>query len=169
MRIPALLLTLFFCSNLQAQSLKKYTIGSTTSTYYGYCDPGKWDYDKSEDSSDVWTSECVSADVHYGIIYVKLLTPLTKMDDAEELVISYLDYLKLSFGIKKAAGYGKGNLLNNDQNTRGVLDYWEDGDKNNWKIKAWTNGKAIGVFYGYSLKPLQETKLDVFLNGLRFN
>lgn len=168
MRTLALIFCLLVCIQSQSQSLKKYTIGNTGSTYYGYCDPGKWDHDKSEDSSDVWTAECTNADVHYGIIYVKLLTPVTNMSDAQDLVISYLDYLKLSFEIKKSVGYGKDNRLNNDENTRGVLDYWEDADKNSWKIKAWTNGKAIGVMYGYSLKPLQETKLDVFLNGLRF-
>jgi hypothetical protein len=87
---------------------------------------------------------------------------------AQDIVVEDRDYLKQSFSIKKAVGYGKDNRLNNDENTRGVVDYWEDGDKNSYKVKAWTNGKFIGVLFAYSLKPLVDTKVDVFLNGLRF-
>jgi hypothetical protein len=104
----------------------------------------------------------------YGVICVKLLQPVDDLDRAEESLINYLNYLKASFKINKSAGYGKGHRLANNENTRGVLDYWEDVEKNNWKIKAWTNGKFIGVLYGYSSKELNETKLNVFLEGFRF-
>ena len=74
---------------------------------------------------------------------------------AEDLLIAYLDYLKGNFGITKSAGYSKGHILNKKENTRGILDYWEDGEKNKWKVKAWTDGKFIGVMYAYSNKDLQ--------------
>jgi hypothetical protein len=151
-----------------AQSLKKYPISNTGCTAYMYCQPDKWDIDLSEDSSKVVMGECKKDDVHYGIICIKLLAPVNDLNAAEELLIAYVDYLKLNFEIKKAAGYGKGLILNNNENTRGIVDYWEDKEKNSWKMKAWTNGKFIGVMYGFSKKELPETKLDLFLNGFRF-
>ena len=69
--------------------------------------------------------------------------------------------------ITKSAGYGKGHRLKDNENTRGVIDYWEDNDKNNWKVKGWTDGKFICVLYAYSSKELPEQKVNVFLDGFR--
>ncbi|MBK8311631.1 MAG: hypothetical protein IPL04_12780 [Chitinophagaceae bacterium] len=98
---------------------------------------------------------------------VLLLNPVTDLVAAEDLLIAYVDYLKSSFSIKKSAGYGKGHRLNNNENTRGILDYWEDGEGDKWKIKAWTDGKYIGFMYAYSSKNLPEAKVNVFLEGFR--
>jgi hypothetical protein len=102
------------------------------------------------------------------VICVKLLNAVADINQAEDLVVAYLDYLKKSFNIEHAVGYGKGNLLNNNEHTRGVIDYWKDKDNNNFKVKAWTNGKFIGVVYAYAKKELPETTVDVVLNSFRF-
>lgn len=150
-----------------SQSLKKIPVSNSGCFVYTYC---SFNFEKeySEDSSEVYVSECVKDEVSYGVICVKLLRPASDLDKAEEMLIDYLNYLKTSFSISKAAGYGRGHLLNKNENTRGVLDYWEDNEKNNWKIKAWTDGKFIGVLYGYSAKELPEVKLNVFLDSFRF-
>ena len=150
-----------------AQMLKKYPIGESGCAYYGYC---SIPFEKilSEDSSELTVGECVNDGVTYGVICVKLLSPATNLDDAETMVVDYMDFLKKNFDITKAVGYGRGNHLGDHEDTRGVTDYWEDKDKNNWKIKAWTDGKIIGVLYGYSAKELNETKLNVFLDSFRF-
>jgi hypothetical protein len=154
--------------NGHAQSLKKYSINETGCSLYLYCDPGKFDSDYSEDSSRVYTAECIKEEITYGIICIKLLVPITDLNSAEDVMISYLEYLKASSNIVSAAGYGKGHTLNDNENTRGVIDYWKDKDKNNWKIKAWTNGDFIAVLYASGKKELPETKVDVFLNSFRF-
>ena len=150
-----------------AQGLKKVSISNTGCSLYTFC-PFQFEKQYSEDSSLLYVSECAKDEVSYGVICVKLVQPANDLDRAEESMISYLDYLKSSFKILKSAGYGRGHRLNNNENTRGVIDYWEDADKNNWKIKAWTYGKFIGVLYGYSAKELNETKLNIFLEGFRF-
>lgn len=169
----ALLITalLFSFSNLQAQapapSLKKHSIGNSGCTVYNYCLP-KYKLDYSNDSSRVFTGECLNGDVTYGVICVKLLHPVAELTHAEDLLISYADYLKQVFSINKTMGYGRGHFLNNNPNTRGIIDYWEDADKDKWKIKAWTDGKFIGFMYAYSKKELPETKINIFLNSFRF-
>ena len=156
----------FFTSN--SQTLKKYEIAKSGCSVYMFCAPGRFEEDYSEDSSKVYTAECSLDDgIHYGVVCVKLLTPIDNLNEAEDMLTSYLDYLKINFGIKSAVGYGKGNRLNNNEKTRGIVDYWTDDEKNNWKIKAWTDGKFIGVLYAYSAKELPESKVDVFLNSFR--
>ena len=149
-----------------SQSLKKYPVSKSGCTYYNYCD-AKFDISKSTDSSDIYTGECAIADVTYGIICVKLLNPVADLQMAEDLLIAYMDFLKQSFEIASAAGYGKGHRLNNNENTRGIIDYWKEKDNNNWKVKGWTDGKHIAVLYAYTLKTLAEQKVNVFLDGFR--
>lgn len=160
------LLLLISCTAF-SQSLKKYPVSKSGCSYYNYCD-AKFDISKSTDSSDIYTGECVAADVTYGIICVKLLNPVTDLQMAEDLLIAYMDFLKQSFEITSAAGYGKGHRLNNNENTRGIIDYWKDKENDGWKVKGWTDGKIVAVMYAYSKKELPETKVNVFLDGFRF-
>ncbi|HMK26164.1 MAG TPA: hypothetical protein VK483_09050 [Chitinophagaceae bacterium] len=166
-RFSLLLACSLFILFSHAQSFKKVPIGNSGCSVYTFCE-FKFEKQYSEDSSVIYVGECVNDNVNYGVICVKLLQPADDPDRAEESMIGYLDYLKTSFNIVKSAGYGKGHRLSGYQNTRGVIDYWEDTDKNNWKIKAWTDGKFIAVLYGYSAKELNETKVNVFLEGFRF-
>lgn len=150
-----------------AQTLKKVPIANTGCSVYAYCELN-FDKSFSPDSSTIYVAECAAGEMNYGVICVKLSLPTDSLNIAENTLISYLDYLKSNLNITEAVGYGKGHRLNNNEKTRGVLDYWKDSDKNNWKIKAWTDGKFFGVLYGYSLKELPEAKLNVFLEGFRF-
>ena len=165
-RFPLLIISIFCFIVSNAQTLKKVPVGGSGCFVYTYCE-FKFEKEYSEDSSEIYVSECAKDDMTYGVICVKLKEAANDLDRAEESMINYLDYLKTSFGIEKAVGYGRGHHLNNNENTRGVLDYWEDAQKRNWKIKAWTDGKYIGVLYGYSAKELHEQKLNVFLDSFR--
>jgi hypothetical protein len=80
-----LILGSFFASNTggYAQSLKKYPISNSACSLYSYC-PSKYDVDFSDDSSTVYTGECKSGDVTYGVICIKLLRPVDDLDKAEE-------------------------------------------------------------------------------------
>lgn len=149
-----------------AQNLKKYPIGNSGCSFYNYCE-SKFKLDYSSDSSKVYTGECKIGDVTYGVICVTLLNPVIDLVAAEDLMIAYVDYLKSSFSIEKSAGYGKGHRLNNNEDTRGILDYWEDSENDKWKIKAWTDGRYIGFMYAYSSKDIPEQKVNIFLDGFR--
>jgi hypothetical protein len=169
MRILFIFITLITGQVLFAQTLKKYPVGNTGCSVYYTCDPQGFEKTYSDDSSVVYTSECLADSLHYGIICVQLKEKLPPGDGAENLLISYLDYLKSSFDIVKSAGYGKGATLSSNAQARGVIDYWEDKDGDQWKIKGWTDGSFIAVLYVYAKGSLSETeKINVFLNGFRF-
>jgi len=148
------------------QSFQKYQIGSSGCAAYFFCNPGKFILDKSPDSSEVYTGECTNDDITYGVICVKLKDKLSGMETSESVLIAYLDYLKGSFNITKSAGYGKGHKLGNRDDTRGVIDYWQDKSNANWKVKGWTDGTFIAVMYAKSAKELPEIKINTFLDGL---
>lgn len=150
------------------QALKKYAIGTSGCSVYSFCDPGTFEENYSEDSAKVFTSECKNEDAYYGIICIQLKNEISIMANAEDVLVTYLDYLKSAFKITNATGYGKGLRLKGMENTRGVVDYWKDGEKNNWKVKGWTNGRYITVLYAYSLKELPETKVNAVLDGFLF-
>jgi hypothetical protein len=170
MRSTLLTAVIFFSiSALNAQApatFKKHSISNSGCAVYNYCEP-KYKLDYSTDSSRVFTGECVNGDFTYGVICIRLLNPVTDLAMAEDLMIAYSDFLKNSFSITKAAGYGKGHRLNNNENTRGIIDYWEDAENDKWKIKAWTDGKFIGFMYVYGKKELPESKVNVFLDSFR--
>jgi hypothetical protein len=160
------LLLLNFCSGSSGQSIKKYEIGSTGYFAYFYCDPGPFEERYSEDSSIVYTAQCTSDSTTYGVIFVKLTSPISDLSAAENLLVSYLDYLKKTFNISSFAGYGKGHRLRGREDTRGIIDYWKDEARNDWKIKGWTDGKIISVLFARGKKQLPETKVNVFLDGI---
>lgn len=164
----ALLLGLIICfSSTHAQKLKKYPVSNSGATVHMYCDPGKFNFDYSQDSSKVYTAECETAGITYGVICIRLLNPIEGLPEAEEMMISYLDFLKADFHVKKSAGYGKGHVLNKNINTRGIIDYWTDTEEQQWKVKAWTDGKFIGVLFAHSKIELPESKVNVFLDSFR--
>jgi len=169
-RFLLLLAITIFSYNSYGQSFKKYLIGDSGCSAYFFCDPGTFDLSYSDDSSKVYTGECKTTDtLTYGIICIKLKEAVEPGKDAEELMTSYLDYLKTAFGITSSAGYGKGHTLKGKEDARGIIDYWEDKEGDSWKIKSWSDGKLITVMYVYAKGQLDETtKVNIFLDSFRF-
>lgn len=166
-----LILFLFFatcCINLTAQDATKVAISNTGCTVQVFCFPGRFDSYDLEDGSTVYADDCEKEGVTYGIYCVKLKKTISDLDAAEDTIKTYLDFLKLDYGIVKGKGYDKGHKLNKNDATRGVFDSWEDADKNKWKIRAWTNGSFICILYIFSGKELPDKKSEIYLEGLRF-
>jgi hypothetical protein len=166
------LLLAFFCftffTSFAQQTPATVAISNTGCTVQVFCFPGRFDAYDLEDGSTVYADDCEKDGITYGIYCVKLKTPVPDLQAAEDTIISYLDFLKLDYGIVKAKGYDKGHQLNKNAKTSGVKDSWEDADKNKWKLKAWTNGYFICVLFVYSSKELPEKKTEIFLEGVRF-
>lgn len=150
------------------QSIKKYPIGETGCAAYFFCDPGTFNLSYSEDSSKIYMGECLTGETYYGLICVQLNQSISKIAEAEDVMLSYLDYLKTAFKVTSAAGYGKGHRLRNKENIHGIIDYWKDESGINLKVKGWTDGNFIMVLYAKSAKELVETKANVFLDGIIF-
>jgi hypothetical protein len=166
------LLLALFCLPLTTtfaqQTPATVAISNTGCTVQVFCFPGRFDAYDLEDGSTVYADDCEKDGITYGIYCVKLKSPVDNLEAAEDTTITYLDFLKLDYGITEAKGYSKGHLLNKNNSTRGIFDKWEDIDKNKWKLRAWTNGNYICVLYVFSSKELPDKKTEIFLEGLRF-
>lgn len=156
------------CLNAATQSLKKYPVANTGCSVYMFCDPKRFTADIDDDSSNVYTSECFVGEVKYGVMLIELRKPIASIAKAEDELLERLDFLKADFSVTDSAGYGRGHRLNQNENTRGVIDYWKDSEGNNWKIKAWTDLKFVAILYALSKTELPEQRVSVFLEGIRF-
>lgn len=172
-----LILFLFFpaISFLNAQSAPRFVktdiADSGTQIYL----PGKPDpvaISLSQDSSIVYTVESLDtttgAYFHFGSIVANLnQVDLRGME--EEMLISYMDYLKSVFQIESAAGYGKGHSLTTHPSAKGVLDYWRDVEGTHWVVKGWAAESTIIVMFIYGPKDYPNPQVvDLFFKGARF-
>lgn len=152
----------------KSQLLKKYRISNSGCSIYMFCDPGQFEKSYSQDSSVVFTGECVKEDFTYGLICVQLKDSMTSDQDAEALLESYMDFLKGQFNIRQSAGYGKGMHLNNRQDIIGIVDYWQAENKEQWSLQGWTDGKIIAVLYVKGKERADYNKQQVYFKGFRF-
>ena len=125
----------------------------------------------SEDSSDVYTSEMEIDSFVFGCIAVRLSQPLVNFsaEDMEALLVSYMEFLKGPFEITGATGYGKGHRLDGFPEARGVIDYWEDGNGNQYAVKGWVDQKYIGFLYIGGAREYPYVNVQqMYLDGFRF-
>lgn len=157
-----------FVMPASAQKFQKATLDSTGLVFYGFCKM-EFTKSKSEDGSTIYNGFCEADSINYGIICVQLKDKILDLEKAESVMINYTNHLaKNVFEIKQFGSYGKGHRLNQDENTRGILDYWTDDNNTNYKVKSWTNGAFIVFMCVNSARQFSENKANLFLDGLRF-
>jgi len=179
MKLAGILLVSFFINMLAfgqgtftAPRFTKTAIGNSGSFAYlpETKTPQTFDMSYSPDSARLYTCDIAFGNFNYSVIVVKLNDVILETnEDKENMIISYLDYLKKNFDIVQFAGYGKGHTLESNPQAIGMIDYWEDKDKQQWSVKAWADESTLGVMlvYGATEYP-NATTLGMFLNGFRF-
>lgn len=122
---------------------------------------------KSPDGSEVWTVEQIVGSFGFGAIAVKLAAPAATPEEAEELLISYLDYLRAQFEVTASAGVGRGHTME-DSPARGVIDFWESKDGEKWSVRAWSTPERLAVFVVHGpVDYPHPTVVDLFGKGFR--
>ena len=154
-------------SAVHAQQLKRCAVGKSGCSVAFYCDPGKFESTISKDSSVVYSGECVSGDVTYELICVKLVKKAPGPDVASQVLLQYLDYLKGAYEVASAAGY-KGLTLKKSANTQGISDLWRDKDNNFMSVRGFTNGRYLAVLMTISPAQLTAGVTDPFLESIVF-
>ena len=49
-----------------------------------------------------------------------------------------------------------------------MLEYWQDDEGNDWKVKGWTNGRFMALLYVKNFTEESIKEVDEFLNSFRF-
>ena len=151
--------------------LTKMAIGQSGCSAYFPQGMPDFNLSKSEDSSEVYTSEVEVDGYLFSCITVKFGMPFTDTapEDLETLLISYMDFLKTNFNITTSAGVGRGHTLESAPDARGVIDFWEDADSLHYAVKGWVNEKYLGIMFIYGEDDYPHLNLQqMYLDGFRF-
>jgi hypothetical protein len=132
--------------------------------------PTNFEKSFSEDSSIVYTASVDFDNYTYGIIAVKFKTPFNiSTTELEDLLVSYMDYIKTAFDVTETLGYGKGHTNNSNANATGIIDTWLTKDKNTFCIKGWIDNNFIGFLYLKGTEEYPNINIkNIFLNGFVF-
>lgn len=173
MKKSLLIIFVILCISAVGQNVPRFTkvdiMNSGCKAYFPGT-PTNFTQEYSDDSSKVYTGSFDFAGFTYGIIAVKFKQPqVLAANEYEDLLISYMDFLKTHFNVKQAVGYGKGHTHTYNTEAKGVIDYWEDEDKNELAVKGWIDSKYIGFMYikGKGEYPYYNAQ-SMFLNGFVF-
>lgn len=171
----SLFLLLPAISFLSAQSAPRFVktdIADSGAKIYLPGKPAPVEVSFSQDSSVVYTIETIDSTTgtyyHFGSI-VANLNQVDLSGQEEEILISYMDYLKSVFQIEDAAGYGEGHSLTTHTSAKGVLDYWRDLEGTHWIVQGWAAESTIFVMFIYGPKDYPNPQVvDLFFKGARF-
>ncbi|NVO01108.1 MAG: hypothetical protein HXX09_00250 [Bacteroidetes bacterium] len=144
----------------------------STSGCYAYFPgtPTNFEFNYSPDSAKIYTGSFDFDGYTYGIVTVKFAQKTgNDKADLELLLIQYMDYLKTSWEITDAVGYGKGHSLESNPDATGVIDYWKTKDGSQLSVKGWIDNYYIGLLYilGKTEYP-NINVVQLFQNGFRF-
>ncbi len=170
-----LLLLVLATASIQSQTAPRFVktaVADSGCKIYlpGTADPVNISY--TPDSSIVYTIEALDSTsetyFHFGSIVINL-NDVDLTGQEEEMLISYMDYLKTAFQIEKSVGYGKGHTLTSHPSAKGVIDYWQDAGGDQWVVKGWAAESTIFVMFVYGPSEYPNSNVvDVFFNGARF-
>jgi hypothetical protein len=152
--------------------LRKTLIGNSGCSAYLPEDMPEFEVAFSEDSSYVYTSEAEIGDFVYGCIAVKFFSAFNDYlpADIENLLSAYMSFLETQFKITSAAGQGKGHSLEGFPEVKGIADFWEDDEDNQYAVMGWANKSNLGVMYIYRKGEQPPTGLtEAYFNGFRFS
>jgi hypothetical protein len=104
--------------------------------------------------------------VNYGMICVKM-NHKYNLAEAEEMLRSYIDKLRGPFYILHNTGIHE-DADWNSETSKTIVDYWQDSYKKDWKVKGYTDGKALAVLYVKNIGHVDVKKQDLFLDSFHF-
>ena len=100
--------------------------------------------------------------ITYGVLVAHLQQELCQ-EDARTVLSNYLNRLRKPFKAPHNTG-----IVDYSASTINLVDYWQDEDSADWKLKAYSDGKTMAILYIKNITDLEVEKQDAFLNSFRF-
>ena len=100
--------------------------------------------------------------ITYGVLVAHLQQELCQ-EDARTVLSSYLNRLRKPFKAQHNTGITDCSASNIN-----LVDYWQDEDCVDWKLKAYSDGKTMAVLYVKNINDSEVEKQEAFLNSFRF-
>src|SRR5215210_1653686 len=132
-----LLATTFVLRLSLSKKFKNYVIADTGCSALLFSGRRNFKQTITETGDNLYFNEFSEKDVTYGIICIKMKATY-QLDEAMDMLAKYISKLRGPFFILHQTGLQK----DEDWNThcsRTLVDYWQDADKTDWKVKGYTN------------------------------
>jgi hypothetical protein len=152
---------------ISSKTLKKRNIGNTGCSVMLDAN-APITYSELDTGDHLYMSSFNSGSVTYGFVLLDLKTKLTDLAEAEYLLGDLMLDLKNASHIHHSYGLDRGIKHSITESVSGIIDYWQDRDGIDWKIKGWTNGNCMAVLYVKNINHVSVKKQDFFLDCIRF-
>jgi hypothetical protein len=123
-------------------------------------------FNKTKTGDLLQVSECKENDVTFGVITIKLKERYINLAEAETVLIHFMQQLQPLFAIMHTTGVSA--TTKKACHTSALVDYWQDVERQDWKVKGWTNGRSMAVLYIKNIGNVPIAKEERFLNGTSF-
>ena len=91
------------------------------------------------------------------------------IEDLENKLTSFMDYIKSTLNVVEADGYKKANGLMQGKLAKGYNDKWRDHADNEFAVASWMKGRTMVLMYVMSTGNLEDKlKVNTFFNSFVF-
>lgn len=122
---------------------------------------------KTASGDNLYFHEFKEKNVTYGMICVHMNHDCS-LEEAEELLRSYINTLRGPFYILHNTGIHE-DADWNSETSKTIVDYWQDCQRRDWKVKGYTNGRTLAVLYVKNIGHVDVKKQDLFLDSFHFS
>jgi len=159
------LATSFVIRFSSSQRIKLQSIGNTGCSAF-LSSAGSIDSSLTQSGDRIYFHEFKDTGVTYGLICVRMQDEY-RLLEAQEMLKSYIEKLRGPFYILHNTGlHDEADW--NSENTSTIVDYWQDCNKKDWKVKGYTDGKTLAVLYVKNIGHVDVKKQDLFLDSFHF-
>ena len=154
----------------QNTTLKNYEIDNTGYSALFPANPGKAEVSLSNNELKQYTMEVTSNGNRYGLQLIILEDNFLNSDKEtlENLLVSYMQLLKLSYDVTSGIGYIKEQKHKINTDATGILDFWEDERGAQWAVKGWVDKHTLAVLYVHTRSAADMVVPYGFLDGFTF-
>jgi hypothetical protein len=162
-----LLATSFVLRLSTSRKFKNYFIADTGCSALLFSGEKRFKQTITDTGDSLYFNEFSERHITYGVICIRLKETYD-LDEAMDMLSGYINKLKGPFYILHQTGLQK-DVDWNSATTRTLIDYWQDADMTDWKVKGYTNGKYMAVLYVKNINELEVRKQDLFLDSFHFH
>lgn len=148
------------------RKFKNCRIGNTGCTALVLTGNGELNHTQTRTGDDLYFHEYKENHVSYGLICIQL-NKTYEIDAARELLSVYMNKLRAPFYITCNTGLESDEDWNQDHSAS-LVDYWQDKQRVDWKVKGYTDGRHMAVLYVKNIGQTDVNKQDLFLDSFYF-
>lgn len=142
---------------------RKTIIGNTNCSVLFPAD-AEFDFTQTDDGDQMYYSEYTNKQVSYGVLCAHLSEKLPVVE-AQEVMTTYLGRLHKPFHALYNTGIQACQSWSQEDDCIKMIDYWQDKNNMDWKVKGYTDGQTIAVLYVKNITNVSVEKQDEFLDS----